>query len=162
MKSRAGRRPGSRCAQSRAPELDGKAPFASASSVLVRRKSALGQGRWSRAAVRGSALPQEADQPLLQSIISSVHNSRLVPATSFGSSAVHPPDLKLRSLLEFLASKRIPRVWDGSGREVTHETQNVDSAGGRLRRGTGGRNPLSCHFSTRTRTRTMSEYRDRG
>ena len=43
MKSRAGGRPGSRCAQSRAPELDGKAPFASASSVLARRKSALGQ-----------------------------------------------------------------------------------------------------------------------
>jgi hypothetical protein len=38
-------------------------------------------------------------------------NSRLVPATSFGSSAVHPADLKLRRLLEFLASKRIPRVW---------------------------------------------------
>jgi hypothetical protein len=54
-----------------------------------------------------------------------------------------------------------PAGLDGSGREVTHETQNVDSAGGRLRRGTGGRNPLSCRFST-TRTRTMSEYRDRG
>src|SRR5689334_10605944 len=38
-------------------------------------------------------------------------NSRLVPATSLGSSAVHPPDLKLRRLLEFLASKPIPQVW---------------------------------------------------
>jgi len=34
--------------------------------------SGVGHGRRSRAAVRGSALPQKADQPLLQSIISSV------------------------------------------------------------------------------------------
>jgi RNA polymerase sigma-70 factor (ECF subfamily) len=34
--------------------------------------SGMGQGRRSRAAVRGSALPQKAAQPLLQSIISSV------------------------------------------------------------------------------------------
>jgi hypothetical protein len=38
-------------------------------------------------------------------------NSRLVPATSLGSSAVHRPISNLRTLLEFLASKRIPRVW---------------------------------------------------
>src|SRR5215813_10442106 len=41
------------------------------------RMSELGQGRRSRAVVRGSALPQKADQPLLQSIISSV------PTTDF-------------------------------------------------------------------------------
>jgi hypothetical protein len=34
-----------------------------------------------------------------------------VPATSLGSSAVHRPISNLRTLLEFLASKRIPRVW---------------------------------------------------
>jgi hypothetical protein len=39
---------------------------------VFRRMSQMGQGRRSRAAVRGSAFPQKADQPLLQSIISSV------------------------------------------------------------------------------------------
>ena len=43
-----------------------------ASCSLLCVLSAEGQGRRSRAAVRGSALPQKADQPLLQSIISSV------------------------------------------------------------------------------------------
>src|SRR5215831_17585509 len=38
-------------------------------------RSAWGQGRQSRGAVKGSALPQKADQPLLQSIISSVPDS---------------------------------------------------------------------------------------
>src|SRR5215831_14215850 len=52
-------------------------PFATGIEHQKRRAgltmlSALGQGRRSRAAVRGSALPQKADQPLLQSIISSV------------------------------------------------------------------------------------------
>src|SRR5215471_2096216 len=37
--------------------------------------SELGQGRRSRGAVKGSALPQKADQPLLQSMISSVPDS---------------------------------------------------------------------------------------
>ena len=38
----------------------------------IPRMSQLGQGRRSRAAVRGSAMPEKADQPVLQSIISSV------------------------------------------------------------------------------------------
>ncbi len=39
-------------------------------------------------------------------------------------------------------------------------SQNVDIAGGELRSGTGGRDPLSCRLC-RT-TRTMSEYRSLG
>jgi hypothetical protein len=37
---------------------------------ITGRRSGLGQGRRSRATVRESALPQKADQPVLQSIIS--------------------------------------------------------------------------------------------
>jgi hypothetical protein len=47
LKSRADCSPGSRCAQSPAPEPNGNALFSRASSVLVRRKSGLGQGRLS-------------------------------------------------------------------------------------------------------------------
>jgi len=50
---------------------------------------------------------------------------------SLGSSAVHPPDLKLRRLLEFLASKRIPRVWtDLEGRQLTKLKTSIALAAG--------------------------------
>ena len=41
-------------------------------ATAFRSRSEMGQGQRSRAAVRGSALPQRADQPLLQLIICSV------------------------------------------------------------------------------------------
>src|SRR5215831_9495799 len=46
-----------------------------AAALWGTEESGLGQGRRSRGAVKGSALPQKADQPLLQSIISSVPDS---------------------------------------------------------------------------------------
>jgi len=46
----------------------------------------LGHGRRSRAAVRGSALPRKADQPLLQSIVSSV------PGADLGHQSQRAPD----------------------------------------------------------------------
>jgi hypothetical protein len=72
MKSRADSSPGSRCAQRRAPELNGKGRSPRASSVLARRKSALGQLLRSFTDRGASALPQRADHLPIQSIISSV------------------------------------------------------------------------------------------
>ena len=46
----------------------------------------MGHGRRSRAAVRGSALPRKADQPLLQSIVSSV------PGADLGHQSQRAPD----------------------------------------------------------------------
>src|SRR5215831_14501514 len=46
-----------------------------AAALWGTEESGLGQGRRSRGAVKGSALPQKADQPLLQSMISSVPDS---------------------------------------------------------------------------------------
>ena len=84
---------------------------------------------------------------------------RLVPVTSLGSSAADPP-ISSRQASGIPCSGTHPAGLDGSRTEATHETRKVDSGSGRLRRGTGGRDPLSCRLC-RT-ARTMSKYRDRG
>lgn len=70
----------------------------------------------------------------------------------------------VRSLLSCSGSRNFFLETHAAGQadleEVAHEAQEVDIAGGELRSGTCGLDPLSCRLC-RT-TRTMSEYRSLG